>query len=81
MMSPEDRSIIAKEIIKQLKEERLVVFDKTSDGLTQRDLIIEMRGDIKDLKSTVPNFVTKGQLATASATVAGIVLGVVRLFF
>lgn len=78
---------IAAEVAKQLKADQLLAFSPNTNGLTQRDLIIEMRTDIKNLHSTVhkiektlPRLVSVGQLLGAAATAAGLAVSYVALF-
>lgn len=49
------------------------------DGFTIRDIVIETRNDVKEIKNQIPHFVTWPKLGAAAATIAGIVIGIIKL--
>lgn len=59
-----------------------------TNGVTNRDLMLEMRADLKDLrrdvtdvKAQMGSFVTSKELIGWVFGASGVVLGIVRLFF
>lgn len=52
---------------------------RAEDGVTLRELLMEVRADVKEMKEKLPHYVTWRQMFGAMSAAAGLILAVIRL--
>ena len=52
---------------------------RAEDGVTLRELLMEVRADVKEMKEKLPHYVTWRQMFVALAGTASLVVALIRL--